>query len=111
MNHFTTIQQINPELICRTRILGRILSWQDVSSCLCRVDRKHQRMARVLRATANLKEAISKTEVQTHRNLIKRSHERATEPWIGNARNSTVTLKSKSGRMQGKFSILSREVL
>jgi len=41
--------------------------------------------------TANLKEAISKTEVLTHRNLIKGSGERATEQWIGNARNSTVT--------------------
>ncbi|MGB4577459.1 MAG: hypothetical protein WBI06_11240 [Paludibacter sp.] len=70
---------------------GRILSWQDESFCLCRVDRKHQRMARVLRTTANLKEAISKTEVLTHKNLIKGSQVRATEPWIGNARNSTVT--------------------
>ena len=68
-------------------------------------------MAMVLRVTANLKEAISKTEVLTHRNLIKGSNERATEQWIGNARKSTVTQMSKSGRTQRKFNILSREVL
>jgi hypothetical protein len=68
-------------------------------------------MARVVRATANLKEAISKPEVLTNRNLIKGSQGRATEQWIGNARISTVTLGSKSGRTQGKFSILFREIL
>ncbi|HOF98691.1 MAG: hypothetical protein KBG33_02370 [Paludibacteraceae bacterium] len=47
-------------------------------------------MARVLRVAANLKEAISKADVLTNRNLIGGSNERATEPWIGNARNSTV---------------------
>ncbi len=48
-------------------------------------------MARVLRVTANLKEAISKSEVLAHRNLIKGSKERVTEQWIGNAQISTVT--------------------
>ena len=48
-------------------------------------------MARVLRVAANLKEAISKADVLTNRNLIEGSNERVTEQWIGNARNSTVT--------------------
>ncbi|MBP8966246.1 MAG: hypothetical protein KBG33_02485 [Paludibacteraceae bacterium] len=48
-------------------------------------------MARVMRATSNLKEAISKADVLTNRNLIEGSKERVTELWIGNARNSTVT--------------------
>jgi len=65
----------------------------------------------VLRATANLKEAINKLEVSTNRNLIQGCFAGATEPWIGNARNSTVTASSKSGETQGKFIILSREVL
>jgi len=68
-------------------------------------------MARVLQATANLKEAISKLEVLTDRNLIKGSSGRATEQWIGNAQNSTVIPQGKSGRAQGKFIILSREIL
>ena len=68
-------------------------------------------MARVLRVTANLKEAISKPEVLTHRNLIQGLLDRVTEPWIGNAQNSTVTQVSKSGRTQEKFNILSREIL
>jgi hypothetical protein len=48
-------------------------------------------MARVLRVTANLKEAMSKLDVLTNRNLIEGSKERVTEQWIGNARKSTVT--------------------
>ncbi|HOJ66750.1 MAG TPA: hypothetical protein P5157_06240 [Paludibacteraceae bacterium] len=48
-------------------------------------------MARVLRVTANLKEAISKADVLMNRNLIEGSNERVTEQWIGNARNLIVT--------------------
>jgi len=48
-------------------------------------------MARVLRVTANLKEAISKADVMTNKNLIEGSNEKATELWIGDARNSTIT--------------------
>lgn len=47
----------------------------------------------VLRATANQKEAISKFDVLTNRNMIEGLKGRATEQWIGNARNSTVTLR------------------
>ncbi len=65
-------------------------------------------MARVLRATANLpagkaglKEAISKLDVLTLRQVLGRLYKnmiqglivRATEQWIGNAQNSIVTLR------------------
>jgi hypothetical protein len=49
---------------------GMLHCSQGASPCLRLVGGKQKRMARVLRVTANLKEAISKFAVLTHRNLI-----------------------------------------